>query len=344
VWSNAFENSAVSVDSTHDGLVVSTDPLQQSYCVEYGPMRAARSGLHRFNVTCTTVQGGMSFSVLNEDRTAWIHASVNRHDGGERQRFEIAVDLANGQRFSILVSNQHPRADGVSKFIIHRLDGSDEPSLLLAGREPKRRWRRWASDRAADAWKKIGAMFGHRFSYRVARATPEFEAVVDARRVAHEQLQALAPLQYLGDFHKFLRERRPDNLHVNGCGDFQLMAREHWDELRAYPEFETFSMNIDGLFSYTADAAGIKEQLLEPAIYHLEHEVGSGWSPEGEALLRKRIAERGITWLDASTVYIWAAYMGWLGRPMIFNGSAWGFGDMVLPETSHVPSADTTAR
>ena len=49
-------------------------------------------------------------------------------------------------------------------------------------------------------------------------------------------------------------------------------------------------------------------------IYHLEHEVGSGWSPEGEALLRRRIAERGITWLDASTVYIWAAYMQWL-RP-----------------------------
>ena len=42
-------------------------------------------------------------------------------------------------------------------------------------------------------------------------------------------------------------------------------------------------------------------------IYHLEHEVGSGWSPEGEALLRQRIAERGITWLDACTVYIWAA-------------------------------------
>jgi hypothetical protein len=150
-----------------------------------------------------------------------------------------------------------------------------------------------------------------------------------------EKLRALAPLNDLAGIDQFLRERRPENLHVNGCGDFQLMAREHWEELRGYPEFETFSMNIDGLFSYIAHAIGIKEQVLDMPIYHLEHEVGSGWSPEGEALLRQRIAERGITWLDASTVYIWAAYMAWLGRPMIFNRSAWGFGDVVLPETRH---------
>ena len=67
------------------------------------------------------------------------------------------------------------------------------------------------------------------------------------------------------------------------------------DRANTAAEFETFSMNIDGLFSYVAHAAGIKEQILDLPIYHLEHEVGSGWSPEGEALLRKRIAERGIT-------------------------------------------------
>ena len=118
------------------------------------------------------------------------------------------------------------------------------------------------------------------------------------------------------------------------------MAREHWEELRGYPEFETFSMNIDGLLSYIADAAGIREEMLTMPIYHLEHAVGSGWSPEGEAILRKRIAERGITWLDASTVHVWAAYMRWLGRPMIFNGSDWGMASAQLSERSPSNPAD----
>jgi hypothetical protein len=72
-------------------------------------------------------------------------------------------------------------------------------------------------------------------------------------------------------------------------------------------------------------------------IYHLEHEKGSGWTPEGEAQLRKRIDESGITWLDAGTVHIWTTYMQWLRRPMIFNGPDWGFGDTVLPEKTLQP-------
>jgi len=196
----------------------------------------------------------------------------------------------------------------------------------------RRGWRRRAAEGADAAGRTIAALLGRRLTYRVARAAPEFEAVEKARRTAEQQLRELAPLRYLGDLEVFLRDRRPRNLHVNSCGDFQLMAREHWDALRGYPELETFSMNIDGLLSYMADAAGIKEQILAEDIYHLEHEVGSGWSPEGEAILRRRIAERGITWLDASTVYIWAAYMTWLRRPMIFNRSDWGFANDSLVE------------
>jgi len=72
-------------------------------------------------------------------------------------------------------------------------------------------------------------------------------------------------------------------------------------------------------------------------IYHLEHEMGSGWSPEGEALLQRRIAERGIRWLDAQTVHIWATYMRWLGRPMVFNGPDWGLARESLGERTMAP-------
>jgi hypothetical protein len=199
-----------------------------------------------------------------------------------------------------------------------------------------RDWKSSIADRLARLIVRIG---GNGLRYRIARSSPEFQKVEQALRDADEEVRALAPLQPLADFHRFLRDRRPDNLHVNSSGDFQLMAREHWDELRGYPEFETFSMNIDGLFSYIADAAGIREEALPMPIYHLEHEVGSGWSPEGEALLRRRIAERGITWLDAHTVYIWAAYMHWLGRPIFFNGPNWGMASAELPERTALHSS-----
>ena len=149
--------------------------------------------------------------------------------------------------------------------------------------------------------------------------------------------ETTAELALLGDF---LRAHRPAHVHQNACGDFQLMAHEHWFDLRGYPEFTMYSMNIDGLLGTIAHYAGIRERVLEMplCVYHLEHEKGSGWTPEGEMLLKKRMADSGITWLDSRSVHIWGAYMEWLRRPMIFNGSDWGLGDVVLSETVLQPA------
>jgi hypothetical protein len=338
-WTNAYHDGDVRFTMTAAGVDAEAVPDRRPYyLMEYGPLRAPHTGLYRFDVSCSVIAGAVSFGVLSGDRSGWIPATVNRHEETER-RFEIVMDLTEGQPFWIAAFNEHPESDIPPRLVIHRMEGSADPRLMgLSARahgshaSVRRGWRWWAGRTADGVARALGTMIGNRLRYRIARDSPEFKAVERALRESDEQLRATAPLRELDDFNTFLRVRRPDNLHVNACGDFQLMAREHWHELRGYPEFETFSMNIDGLFSYTADAAGIKEQVLHLDIYHLEHEIGSGWSPEGEALLRRRIAERGITWLDASTVYIWAAYMKWLGRPMIFNGSDWGFRDAHLVE------------
>jgi hypothetical protein len=88
------------------------------------------------------------------------------------------------------------------------------------------------------------------------------------------------------------------------------MARRHWFELHGYAQFTMYSMNIDGLMDDVAHHAGIREEVLSMprCIYHLEHEQGSGWTPEGEGLLRKRLSESGADWLDAATVDLWSAY------------------------------------
>src|SRR5437870_3627597 len=80
----------------------------------------------------------------------------------------------------------------------------------------------------------------------------------------------------LGARWRFLREaviwaKALPALHTNGCGDFTLMSRGAWLELRGYPELHMFSMFIDSLLVYTAHWHGLKEEFLPHPIYHIEH-------------------------------------------------------------------------
>ena len=153
----------------------------------------------------------------------------------------------------------------------------------------------------------------------------------------HDELQSLLAdfdLHSMRTVYERFRRHTPPDLHLNGCGDFQLMARQNWMDLRGYPEVQAFSMNLDGLFATIAFFSGIDERALEPPcqIFHLEHEAGSGWTPEGADKLRRRVDARGIPWVDARLVPELAAYMASLGRPMILNDSSWGFGQHDLAE------------
>ena len=127
----------------------------------------------------------------------------------------------------------------------------------------------------------------------------------------------------------------PVFLHTNGCGDFTLLAREKWFELRGYPEFDLFSMNLDSVFCFAAHHGGATEEVLaDPMrIYHIEHGTGSGWTPEGQAKLFQRIEALGLSYLDNDTVLKLAQQMRRLESPMIFNGENWGFAGDELRET-----------
>jgi hypothetical protein len=105
-------------------------------------------------------------------------------------------------------------------------------------------------------------------------------------------------------------------------------------ELRGYPEFDSYSMNIDAVFCYMAHYGGAVEEVLpEPLrIYHIEHAAGSGWTPEGQKLLFDRLAAKGVPWLDWEQVLAWAAEMERFRTTMVFNREGWGLGTDHLPE------------
>ena len=119
----------------------------------------------------------------------------------------------------------------------------------------------------------------------------------------------------------------PAFLHTNGCGDFTLLSRERWFDLRGYPEIDVFSMNLDSMFCFAAHYGGAREAILaDPMrIYHIEHGTGSGWTPEGQVKLFERIAAKGIPCVENDEVLAWAKQMRRLKSPLIFNHEDWAW-------------------
>ena len=134
-------------------------------------------------------------------------------------------------------------------------------------------------------------------------------------------------------FLRYIFSRPYPLLHTNGCGDFTLIAREHWHALRGYPELEMFSFNLDSVLLHMAYQNGVRERIFRDPmrIYHIEH--SSGWTPEGDRKMKERLRTMGIPMLDFPQFESWAIRMQKEKRPIILNGEGWGLASDHLPET-----------
>jgi hypothetical protein len=149
------------------------------------------------------------------------------------------------------------------------------------------------------------------------------------RRVA----RTVSGLPILGKLMR--RKMAPAFIHTNACGDFTLMARDHWFDLRANPEFEMYSFHIDSVMCYMGHHGGAPSTELKAPMkcYHIEHSIGSGATPEGMGKLLERLAAKGIPVLEYQQVLDWASQMRQENKPIIFNEENWGLADYQLPET-----------
>ena len=211
------------------------------------------------------------------------------------------------------------------QYVIGKLaDGGPLVSLTIPVSPRLRRLLRFYIDRGG-----LTGMLLHPF----ARRPPPTPAAVPAGDSAPSEPPAqTAPLS-------------ADCLHTNASGDFQLMAREHWFDLRGYPEFDMYSMNIDSAFCFAAQYCGAREEFLaDPVrIYHIEHGSGSGWTPDGQQKLYARLAAKGVPVLDHEEVLRWGAQMRRLNSPMVFNHEDWGLAAFNLKETSPGNTAGASA-
>jgi len=134
-----------------------------------------------------------------------------------------------------------------------------------------------------------------------------------------------------------VRSKRDSNishLHTNACGDFTLLSKEGWEKIAGYPEFEAFSFHIDSFGLASAHYAGLEEiALLPPCVcFHIEHSLGSGWTPEGEKKLFARLQENEILNPDWEVLSPLMEKMRLGKDPMTINGEGWGLAGFSLPE------------
>jgi len=121
-------------------------------------------------------------------------------------------------------------------------------------------------------------------------------------------------------------------LHMNGCGDFTLMASEHWNALRGYPESEMFSFNLDSVLCQMAYQHGLREKVLQDPmrVYHVDH--SSGWTPEGERKMVEWLRRMRIPMLSFEEFRLWATQMQRNKRPMVLANEDWGMASYNLHE------------
>jgi hypothetical protein len=144
--------------------------------------------------------------------------------------------------------------------------------------------------------------------------------------------KAYKPIKY---FIYLMKIALGKGLHTNACGDFTLLSKEDWFKLHGYPEWPQYSWHIDSVLVYQCYHDGIRMNNLPTthAIYHIEH--GSGWTPENEKLLFKRLKEKGIPYMDDKGLvdeFENQKKKNKKGEYIVYGPDNWGLANLTLVE------------
>lgn len=148
-------------------------------------------------------------------------------------------------------------------------------------------------------------------------------------------------------------------LYTGGPGDFALMAKNRWHELRGFPETDLLGGGLDILLAYMAYISGAKVESLSDKgrLYHIDHDVRFH-SPEANWLTRSglrdilpevvlgklrlfirrfvpaktEIDKAGIKTMDWTTMAQVVSDMANGTRSFAFNDETWGLGEESLAE------------
>jgi hypothetical protein len=109
---------------------------------------------------------------------------------------------------------------------------------------------------------------------------------------------------------------------TDACGDFTLLSKEAWEQIRGYPELGMYSIYMDGLGAHAAVSMGY-EQLVLPSdhcIFHVEHRAG--WM--SMSVMEKIMLMQERPFLDYATYCEALRWMWDNHQPLPINNENWG--------------------
>jgi hypothetical protein len=130
-------------------------------------------------------------------------------------------------------------------------------------------------------------------------------------------------------------------IHSNACGDFTLLSKKDWELLGGYVEWPMYSFHIDSILMYQGILGPLKQKNFgsRKPIYHIEHQIGSGYTPEGVNHLFDRLDKLGIPYLTDKKLFKIAIniYRKENKKAQKFQKEGWGLIDHQLPEYTITP-------
>ena len=196
--------------------------------------------------------------------------------------------------------------------------------LRLAVRRARRRWR--------VLWREFNHLTPIQIRNLLVRLGKRFGRIRIKRLVARCHLFLYSPrLLIRRALWGALRFTDPlPKVHTNACGDFTLMSRARWFELRGYPELPLWSMHIDSLLCYMAVASGLREHVFRPPakIFHMEHH--NSWVVMTPDERLRTFSKK--PWIDIGLLAELWHNMYSTRRPIQFNTETWGLAGWPLNE------------
>ena len=120
-------------------------------------------------------------------------------------------------------------------------------------------------------------------------------------------------------------------IHTNACGDFTLLDKKSWIDLKGYYEFDGYSWHIDSIFLWKAYFEKIKFINLKQKIFHINHSIGSGYNP-GTDNLFIRLKKNNINYIDDKGLKNFI--IDKKKNRFINDNDGWGFKDKYLETTN----------
>ena len=115
------------IEHLEGAVAAATAKGKWSSCLEYGLMRAAGSGTYAFTLTYEVASGGIVLGALDGPKRNRLTSSLNKATGSDVQTMTLTVPLSAGQLFWIVISNDHPEGERVSRFKVHALTSTFVP-------------------------------------------------------------------------------------------------------------------------------------------------------------------------------------------------------------------------